>query len=639
MKHYKNYTKYLEGKKEGKALSNSVDLTISKIVPDYIEKFDFTSRQNGLLLGNVQSGKTSHALGIIASAADHDFNLFILLTTDNNSLQQQTFKRALCLDTFNVCGESDDVRFLSTDMRNPALIVLKKNSIMMRRWIDNINSSGFATGGGVFVVDDEGDAASLNTRINTGEQSTINSYVSDFINMGNSSFYLQVTATPQSLFLQEAGTAHRPEFVSYIEPGEGYLGGDFFYSRTDDTSQFPYPIRFIDENELEDLREGDKALPEGMQRALASFLISAAHLVGEVGKPSCNFLIHPSLRIDDHETIADSIGGSLNSLLQSMRGDESSKELLRAGWDDLYETKSHILPFEKCYELICDYLEEGKIQITMINSRSQVVDFDKFEKGIHVIVGGNSLGRGVTFPNLQTTYYCRRARTTQADTSWQHCRAFGYDRDPGLVRMFIPEDLFYVFAELNHENNAMIEYIKEHGHEGFRLISVQGTRPTRPNVLNAEQIDYIDGGRNYFPFMPTPDNRERIDEILSEFGDENEYKRVSIKLIKDVLGLCISEGGEEWQSEKYLNCIQSLGEDFARQEAILIVRRERAISRGTGTLLSPDDRRLGASFPSQLVLTLYRVQGLSDQGWSGEPLWIPNIKFPVGRRFVYNARN
>ena len=41
----------------------------------------------------------------------------------------------------------------------------------------------------------------------------------------------------------------------------------------------------------------------------------------------------------------------------------------------------------------------------------------------------------------------------------------------------------------------------------------------------------------------------------------------------------------------------------------------------------------GDKYPDDVVLTLYRVNGTIDKGWSGQPLWIPNIKFPEGLCF------
>ena len=68
-------------------------------------------REKGLLFGEVQSGKTAHMFGIIAATADADpgFKTFVLLTTNNRNLQQQTIRRAFRqLPTFNICDETDD---------------------------------------------------------------------------------------------------------------------------------------------------------------------------------------------------------------------------------------------------------------------------------------------------------------------------------------------------------------------------------------------------------------------------------------------------------------------------------------------------------------------------------------------------
>lgn len=58
----------------------------------------------------------------------------------------------------------------------------------------------------------------------------------------------------------------------------------------------------------------------------------------------------------------------------------------------------------------------------------------------------------------------------------------------------------------------------------------------------------------------------------------------------------------------------------------LIVRRERDISKGIGTLLSPNDRKLGDEYKDEVVLTVYKVTG--TKGWNGMELWIPNINLP-----------
>ena len=104
----------------------------------------------------------------------------------------------------------------------------------------------------------------------------------------------------------------------------------------------------------------------------------------------------------------------------------------------------------------------------MLNSFSSYEENSKYETGINVIVGGNSLGRGVTFPQLQTIYYCRVAKNPQADTMWQHARMFGYDRDPQLLRVFMPPVLYKLFSDINRTNNSIIQQI-ESGKNGNEI--------------------------------------------------------------------------------------------------------------------------------------------------------------------------
>lgn len=636
--HYKKYVELTKSNASAQ-VAESVSETVKSIVPKYIANFDFKSHRSGLLLGNVQSGKTGHMLGILSAAADSDFEIFIVMTTDSTHLQKQTFERTLkFLDTFCVCDEQDDIRFLMNDMRKPVVIVLKKNTRVLETWKNHLISSKFLTGRPIFIIDDESDAASLNTKTNKeNEVSTINQKITDIRRLANSSFYLQVTATPQSLFLQEDESGYKPEFVYYFKPGNGYLGGNFFYSTSEPYGerQIPYPIKFTGEEELTDLRENEQHIPEGMQNAIASFLISAAHIHITKSKTSCNFLVHPSVSISDHETIAERIGEALNSLLESIRNDHEFKESLKEAWVDLQKTKPDIVDFDDCYNFISEQLENQSITISVMNSKAKF-DVD-FTKGINIVVGGNSLGRGVTFPNLQTTYYCRKSKRPQADTFWQHCRTFGYDRDRDLARVFIPPSLFKLFAELNYANNAMIEYINEHGAEGLRLIYPKNVKPTRTTVVNKKKLEIIAGGVNHFPSFPRDAHTNSLDKLLSGYDENVDFHQISISLMKDIIKKCEAEYNNDWPNQAYIRCIDSLQEKYL-QDSVLIVRRNRNIHKNTGTLLSPNDRKLGDQFDSKIVLTLYRVNGDETKGWSGNPLWIPNIKFPKDK-FFYNVED
>lgn len=607
-------------------ISSSIKTTVDALIPKYIKTFSFREHSIGLLMGNVQSGKTGQIFGLIAAAADEGFQLFILLTTDNIYLHEQTFKRALnSMDKFTVCGEDDEIRFKESRMRQPVLIILKKNSRVLRRWRNNLSSSGFCDGRALFIIDDEGDAASLNTKINENDQSTINKHLEEMTKLANSSLYLQVTATPQSLFLQSKISGWRPAFVYYFPPGAEYIGGDFVYA------DLPLPvIRLTAENELDELRKKGEHITEGLRSSLLSFLVSGSHIIMSGKGKVCNFLVHPSVRISDHTAIAEKLGEYLNQILIAISEDKMSK-YLKIEWDDLKKTKPDLIKTDDINDFIKDALNNEKIKIQVMNSMGSP-DID-YTKGLNIIVGGNSLGRGVTFPMLQTVYYCRTAKAPQADTFWQHCRMFGYDRDPGLMRIFIPPSLFKLFAELNNGNRALLAQVTEANNlDDVSLLYPPGIRPTRLNVVDRDAVDLIVGGVNYFPSLPKRKHVQQIDDMLKIYSDEGMYE-ITLNQLINLLEKFESEHKSDWSNAAFVNCIKALKVSKVENKAVLILRRDRSISKGTGTLLSPDDRILGDTIKDRAVLTLYRLNGEAEKGWDGHPFWVPNIKLPDGKNF------
>ena len=209
---------------------------------------------------------------------------------------------------------------------------------------------------------------------------------------------------------------------------------------------------------------------------------------------------------------------------------------------------------------------------------------------------------------------------------WQHARMFGYDRDPDLLRAYIPHNLFKLFYEINETNNSIIEQIRVGN--SHKIIYPTGLSPTRKNVIDRATVKNYFGGVNYFPFAPMARNIEILDEMLKPFT-ENVY-RVSLGLIKSILELTEAHISD-WDQQAFIGFINTFIAVNSLAQGRLIVRRERDISKGTGTLLSPNDRKLGDEYPDEVVLTLYKVTG--NKGWAGKKLWIPNIKLPG--KYVY----
>lgn len=601
------------------ALADAVRKTANKITPEYITRFSYKEHVVALLLGNVQSGKTSHLFGLICSAADEGFPIFILLTTDNTLLQQQTlFRVRNDMPDFCICGEADEYAFSANQMRKSVIIVLKKNGSVLKKWKNNLSSSHYCEGNALFIVDDEADAASLNTQVNKNKQSSINKNLTEIKNTAASSIYLQVTGTPQALLLQSHESGWHPYFTHYFAPGNGYIGGDILFP-----PDVPPYVILTDNDEAADLLKDDEIAENGLQQALLFHLVSSADIFLNGGNV-CNFLIHPGAITAQHSKFAEKIGLYLNEIAGSITEKEVS-DSFKAVYDNLLGTKPSIRPFDEIISKITEVLENDAVNIRILNSKEIYEDNVKYQSGINVIVGGNSLGRGITFPMLQTTYYCRVAKNPQADTMWQHARMFGYDRESELMRVFIPPILYKLFSDINATNNSIISQIERKKPEDVNVHYREKLRPTRKNVLDNKVVLTFTGGVDYFPFSSDNKNIEEIDNILSRFGEDT-YS-VNLNVFINVLENIISNT-DDWKTENFIGILQTMYSAKPGAQGKLIVRRERDIGKETGTLLSPNDRAIGKAITDFPVLTMYKVTGNKDKGWDGRKIWIPNIKLP-----------
>lgn len=610
----------------------SVRSTIDAISKNNLAKFSHMDHEIGLLLGQVQSGKTSQMFGVMCAAADYGFELFLVLTSGMTALQQQTFERAVqSIDTFFVCNENDEVQFYGKKLRKPTVIILKKNASVLRKWKNHLASSGYCVGRPIFIIDDEADATSLNTKINKkelDEKSTINQLLEDIKHLCTSSFYLQVTATPQPLLLQSLDSGWKPKFIHYFRPGNNYLGGSFFYSK-------PTPFTNIStqDDELSLLLETNDT-PRGLKLAATTYLITSAHQMSEKRKV-CNFLIHPSSKIDDHTVIANKLKSYMKYVIANT-GDPEVLAQLEQSYVGLRQSRPDIIDFKD----VISFLEsEPSFKYITMNSGPDSETTPSIDSGLNVIVGGNSLGRGVTFKGLQTVYYLRSAKKPQADTFWQHSRMFGYDRDPLLMRVFMPRALYNLFSEINSSNEVLYDQIEQGNLDKLQLMFPPGVKPTRDSVIDKSKLDVLVGAVNYFPPSPDQSNAFDLDPILEKYDEKVLYHEIDTETAINILSKNKDDQINNWSINSYISALRALSSEKGfNDKVILIVRRNRNVGNKTGTMLSEDDRKLGSSITDKSVITLYRNLGDPDKGWDGVPFWMPNLKLPSGRVF-YASRD
>lgn len=608
-------------------LADSVKNTVSGFM-DKLAQTELKKAQNVLLLGNVQSGKTAQVLGVLSALADDDdHKIFLYLTTDSVDLQQQTVKRAkTSLDKFIVLSEDDDKSFTQVmKADNPILVVIKKNASVLKRWRNLFKSQENLKGYPLVIVDDEADAASLNTNANkhNKDASTINKLLNEIKNSCCQSLFIQLTATPQSLLLQHQESDWQPEFIHFFDAGENYIGGNFVFSDPPNR----WIARFID-SELEEMKDESDEIADGVRQALQAFLLTCAEF-DLCGKTNCNFAVHPSYKIQDHQAFAGKIKACLNDLIQAVNNGEEIANNFIESYQDLRKSRPDIHHFEDISQKLVELLENQRFNVVVLNSKTEA-DFD-LEKDFNIVIGGNVIGRGLTIPKLQTVYYSRTAKKPNADTFWQHSRIFGYDRDKSLLRLYIPSDVYQFFVALNQANNLIIEQAKQSNGK-VQIIYPKNINPTRKNVLKSTNITQLVGGVNYFPARPNESNLDEINRLLAntfyQVKVQNDLYQVDAEtlfLILDALGNYLPE---DWDKEKFINSIQALQAQRPSFKNYVLIKRGRNIGRGTRTMLSEDDRKLGDKYPNDLFLTLYQVVGEKSKDWQGTNFWLPNIKLP-----------
>ncbi|PTW90663.1 Z1 domain-containing protein [Microbacteriaceae bacterium MWH-Ta3] len=591
--------------------------------PKFLKSHDFTKHSTSILIGHVQSGKTGHYLAIVAAVADAEpnFPVFVILTQNSVPLQQQTLAEARALlPTFDVFDEVGDVDFLkSLGTATPKMLVLKKEGRVLRKW-NHIFTAKLLGGRSLFIVDDEADATGLNTAVNKGLQSEINRQLEALI-VPHRSFFLQVTATPQAVFLQGKNSTFRPKTHIFFPPGKDYLGGDFFFPNTFDPSKPPFNHIATEGMELVDLLDANRTeLPKGLRLALHSYLITAAYRIRVEKDDGCSFLLHPSINKLDHSLISSKVSAYLQNIRANLGALTTNEDFIKA-YADLKSSKPQLPDIDTIIRLI------GLTTpvISVLNSARGNLVRSIPKSGANIFIGGNVLSRGIVLPRLQTTYYCRSAKRINLDTYWQHSRAFGYDRDAALIRVFMPPQIYSMFCQLNESVSRLFNALANNSTDEITVLTPKGTRATRSNVVNQLDTSTILGGVSYFADDPDQKNLTTASSALSAYSEVEEFHKITIE---QAIPIFKSFGDMHLgvaEASQFISALQMLE---TTENCILIVRKGRRISRNTGSLISPNDRELMSRFPRSTVLIAYELTGEKQLGWDGDAFWIPNIKLP-----------
>jgi len=327
----------------------------------YNPKADVGFDKKGLVVGQVQSGKTSNYTGLICKAADAGYKLIIVLAGIHNNLRSQTqlrldegflgfdtqFERAFrennhwigvgridqnsiahsltsSLSDFNV-GAANAIG-INFNTNEPIIAVVKKNGRILDRLLQWLTAQAIEVDGrrvirnkSLLLIDDEADNASINTRPEDDGTTRINGLIRDIIRLFDKSGYVGYTATPfANLFIpiQEDELFPR-DFIINLPAPSNYIGPDkvfgFQLVEEDELSDTVLPIvRRIDDfqNFVPNGHRSTEALPqnapESLLLAIKSFIITCAirRLRGQENVHN-SMLIHVSRFVNWQRQIRD----------------------------------------------------------------------------------------------------------------------------------------------------------------------------------------------------------------------------------------------------------------------------------------------------------------------------------------------
>lgn len=531
----------------------------------------------GMLLGKIQSGKTKTFLGIIALTFDNGFDIAIILTKGTKALARQTIERVgREFAGFNTSDDQVQIFDIMTvpggltgyELDQKLIFVCKKQSDNIDRLVALFRETYPALAAKrVLIIDDEADYASVGFRNTQAQGLTTNTttrQIDDLRVLLPTSAFLQVTATPYSLYLQPEDLVIngnefrpiRPAFTELVPVHPNYVGGDCYFDRSQDTNNVAsFIYQPVSLNELQILRAPDRrrfrteecltsdAIPM-MRAAICNFIVGGIirRLQDQQARQSpkkFSFLVHTESQKAAHAW-QEQIVIELNTRLRAAVQDNPQllRQLLTTAYNELAESirlMSHYLPpLDDVIRNTFSALEHGWVMITKVNSERQIEELLDAEgqlrlrTPLNIFIGGQILDRGVTIANLIGFFYGRRPQVFQQDTVLQHSRMFGFRpiQDLTVTRFYTEPQIYDAMRRMHESDVALRETIERNPNEAVIFIrrDDQGQIiPCSPNKILVSNTTTLRPFRRILPIgfqsdyaIRTRPVVEEIDRILDD---------------------------------------------------------------------------------------------------------------------------
>ena len=536
----REFCKYITTKRsDSDDLKSCIFETVEKLLANNTDV-----HRPGMLLGKIQSGKTRAFIGVIALAFDNGYDIAIILTKGTKVLARQTYERLrkdfyefYQADKVEICDIMHlPQNYTGYELRKKLIIVVKKETNNMRRIITAlVETYPDLSQRKLLIIDDEADYASIGFHMNRNEGvieiNKIAEQINDLRGEIASYDFLQVTATPYSLYLQpdELITEQRDRIFKPVRPAftvllpiyEGYIDGEYYFgeSQDKDSSAF-YIYQSVPRDELDVLR-GRRAdrrsfrLEEVLEsprtqilrKALINFIVGACvrriqqEKQGEIVN-KYSFIVHTESSRVSHAWQEEIIIKIKELLRQSVLNNQSQKllnNLIRESYSDISRSVKLIKGFlpscEEVAEKVRWILKEDCLMITKVNSEREAEELLdeggqlRLRAPLNIFIGGQILERGLTIENLIGFYYGRRPQKFQQDTVLQHSRMYGNrsKEDLAVTRFYTDPAIYDAMKRIYELDIALREAFEKGAQEaGVAFIHTDSSNrevPCSPNKI------------------------------------------------------------------------------------------------------------------------------------------------------------
>jgi len=406
--------------------------------------------------------------------------------------------------------------------------------------------------------------------------------------------YVSYTATPYANVLNEAwkGSLYPSDFIYALSEPREYFGGKVIFGSRVNADDYPGLDGIIhsvttDEvsllSNLQGLATNGVYIPEELQKSLLWFLCASAVLRVQRWRKPVSMLIHTTAQTDPHFDIYEAVRNWLTQngiqvLLRRAREvyEEEAPRFLKsdlmagfASYACLDMIPDSLPTFDEIADEICAILTdvkpimmdaEGELQyqddaihlcvdnckanhysdedsyLRIVYPTDEQLDAQLTKAPVFIVIGGNTLSRGLTIEGLVCTYFTRGSN--QADSLMQMGRWFGYRRGYELLqRIWMTDDIRDRFELLAEINEKLLEEVRTFaanpdlkpsmfGPKVLNTSQISRFRITSRNKMqNAEDVDYDFTGDSFETTKfdedesLLADNVDTVDQLLGWLGE------------------------------------------------------------------------------------------------------------------------